>query len=444
MKSHPKIKSSPLQEHQQPPTKHSSTSLASLLNPISSSNNNHLDSSIDHHHHHHHHLLIDRTQDSTDPNPKPLKRQKKNSYNKISPNSSPNSIRNSDSKSPSPHLNSFQSILNPIQTKSPSNHFNLPLHQSNNSIHDPSISNSLDIQLDSANSISNIQSSSNPSSVESNLEESIFALAPYNDLTFFIAHFIWNHSKDYWQQGLGHLIEIEAKLGLLLDKSGNNLRMSYPIGCETPILETKNVYFQADMSINHHENLNRLLNQRVTETNLSSHIGPKVIYSHLKEIDEFHDKIRVSKDRSTNRPLKSIRKEKIANLNISCPGRPFDFRISVNVEHPAPMPNKNSKPTYQRIKDRLSYSHQICQIDLTQVKTNDQTPSTHELEVEFKDSNQILKAASLWFSNQDRKKNKSIDHPQNSNHDLESGEVYLLMVEVLLNNVRMLIRNCEN
>ncbi|WAR55568.1 hypothetical protein PtB15_6B309 [Puccinia triticina] len=309
---------------------------------------------------------------------------------------------------------------------------------------------------------STASSSTSPSlTIESNLEESIFGIAPFNDFTWTIAQFIWQHSREYWLRGEAHLVEVEAKLGTIRDRSKQSERIEYPIATESPILNTAHTKFQSDMPPSHHANLNRLLNQRVTETNAPGYCGAKVDYLHLKQVDEFHQgKVRVSRDSSGNKsPPRSIIKEKLAHLDIHCPGRSFDFRISVNIEHPVPLPPEHSTPTFRRIKDRLSYSHQITQIDLTQVKSTDQnaSTSTHEVEVEFKDSTELLRAASIWASEREEGEggaSRNGDRPEDdqrpssarrlsrSQHQLLDAQEYLLMVDVLLNNVRMLIRNC--
>ncbi|KAI9626207.1 hypothetical protein H4Q26_015958 [Puccinia striiformis f. sp. tritici PST-130] len=246
--------------------------------------------------------------------------------------------------------------------------------------------------------------------------------------------------------------------------------MEYPIGTESPILDTRDTKFQSDINHNQHSNLNRLLNQRVHETNSKNYSGAKVDYVHTKEIDEFHDKqIRVSKDwsgKNQNSTPRSIFKEKLAHLDIHCPRKQLDFRISVNIEHPVPLPPDHSIPKHKRIKDRLSYSHQICQIDLTQVKTSDKnnSSSTHEVEVEFKSSIELLRAASIWSKSIESEEGSS--STTNGNHSTETdtknsgdhlpgssrklnhttnvidAQEYLVMVDVLLNNVRMLICNC--
>ncbi|KAA1098102.1 mRNA-capping enzyme subunit beta [Puccinia graminis f. sp. tritici] len=351
---------------------------------------------------------------------------------------------------------------------------NKPFKQThNNNNHPPHSRPETNQNISSATSTAS-SAASGSVTIESNLEESIFGIAPFNDFTWTIAQFIWQHSREYWERGEGGLIEVEAKLGTIRDRrSQSSERMEYPIATESPILDTSQTKFQTDMPPKHHATLNRLLNQRVTETCSAGYLGAKVDYLHLKEVDEFHDgKVRVSRDwsgKNPQSPPRSIVKEKLAHLDIHCPGRSFDFRISVNVEHPVPMPPEHSNPSYKRIKDRLSYSHQICQIDLTQVKSTDQqkgSTSTHEVEVEFKDSCELLRAASVWAREQEegpetgarRASNGDQQHPGSDedgdqrppgsqkllsrDQDRLDAQQYLLMVEVLLNNVRMLIRNC--
>jgi hypothetical protein len=82
--------------------------------------------------------------------------------------------------------------------------------------------------------------------------------------------------------------------------------------------------------------------------------------------------------------------------------------------------------SFERNKDRLSYTHQIVKIDLTQVKVSEKGARgsqdlTHELEVEFIDP-KILHKEKLKIEN--RQDNR-----------------YLEIVEHFLNNVRMLAKN---
>lgn len=81
-------------------------------------------------------------------------------------------------------------------------------------------------------------------------------------------------------------------------------------------------------------------------------------------------------------------------------------------------PNSSQQPAARvRYKDRISYSHQLCQVDLTKVQTGSpMAPPTHELEVEIRNAKQLLEEAA---KDQRGEENR-----------------YLEMVQVLLNNIR--------
>lgn len=88
-------------------------------------------------------------------------------------------------------------------------------------------------------------------------------------------------------------------------------------------------------------------------------------------------RVRVTTDIKNGRVLKTIFKSRIADLNVYCPGSPFDWRISVNMEMPFecdvekmyPLGTGGSPGEGDRNKDRMSYRHLAYQIDLTQVQT---------------------------------------------------------------------------
>ncbi|ORY61043.1 CYTH-like domain-containing protein [Leucosporidium creatinivorum] len=194
------------------------------------------------------------------------------------------------------------------------------------------------------------------------------------------------------------------------------------------------------MTINQHKSFNHLLNSRVEEAAHPEYKDAVVRYMHTREVDSFHDvpsptgsgpkrKVRVTRDqKDPSKVLRVVEKTRIADMNIFSPKRLFDWRISVSVEVPEPsLPPTPSLLT--RSKDRISYSHQLFTVDLTQVSqpaTPDQQgkPTLHELEIEFKDARVLLAEAAKE----------------------ERGEEnqYLEMVQVFLNNVRMLIRNASD
>ena len=65
----------------------------------------------------------------------------------------------------------------------------------------------------------------------------------------------------------------------------------------------------------------------------------EISYAHLHLKDSFYtgernDKIRVTRDERSGEVLEVLRKVRLADLNIYCPKRACDWRISVNVEVP--------------------------------------------------------------------------------------------------------------
>lgn len=88
-------------------------------------------------------------------------------------------------------------------------------------------------------------------------------------------------------------------------------------------------------------------------------------------------KLRVTRDQKSGAILAKIVKVRVADLNIYSPNTLFDWRISVNIEMSYSGDISNLTPTVEhgkrtdRNKDRVSYTHQAYQIDLTQVTPSD-------------------------------------------------------------------------
>jgi polynucleotide 5'-triphosphatase len=80
-----------------------------------------------------------------------------------------------------------------------------------------------------------------------------------------------------------------------------------------------------------------------------------------------------------------------------------------------------------RRKDRVTYTHQIFQIDLTQVTASNPgqapQPPTHELEVEFRHSKELMRVLA-------------------KNDVVTKNEEFVELVRVFVNNIRILVRNC--
>lgn len=142
-------------------------------------------------------------------------------------------------------------------------------------------------------------------------------------------------------------------------------------------------------------------------------------------------KLRVSKHQQTGEILAQIVKVRIGDLHIYSPLNDFDYRISISAEcnwlgsiqrlmAEATMSGGKAQP--DRHKDRMSYAHQYCNIDLTQVKPTAEATSdkaTHELEVEL-DSDFTRRQGMLAGAGQPNK--------------------YEEVVKIFLNNVRLLIK----
>lgn len=88
------------------------------------------------------------------------------------------------------------------------------------------------------------------------------------------------------------------------------------------------------------------------------------------------------------------------------------------------VPRPSTPAQHTRRKDRLTYTHQAFRIDLTQVQAS-QDPSKlqHELEVEFEDTEELLRLASL----------KEVS--------TEGGWAFDELIRVFVNNIRILVRN---
>ena len=164
-------------------------------------------------------------------------------------------------------------------------------------------------------------------------------------------------------------IEIESKLGEIIDKS-TNLRIKLPIYDET-ICTYENVRFNSDMSMKQHKQFNQFLNSFVANPTSSY----RTTYEHKIEVDEFVNtpefKLRRTLDSKTRDIKQVIHKKRIGDLNIYMPAHPLDIRISVNLECKMKDSKTIGPSQHQRIKDRLSYTMNPFRVDLTQVKNHE-------------------------------------------------------------------------
>ncbi|KAI9483861.1 MAG: CYTH-like domain-containing protein [Benjaminiella poitrasii] len=253
-------------------------------------------------------------------------------------------------------------------------------------------------------------------------EPSIFNIRPLDDVTKYIADFIAPHCQR-------ENVEIEAKLGRFVDKSTNQ-RMQIGAFTETIIRpeEMRQYRFESNMPLEQHRHFNKMLNDMVNKSQARDYKGERIKYKHTMEKDRFYEipnsrgKWRVTTDQATGQivPNGIIEKKRIGDLNIHAPNQPLDYRISINIEIPRTKPTTSFN--YERNKDRISYQHGGIAFDLTQVKGDARDPKVrHELELEFADTT-ILANEKL-------------------KHDRKEPSQYTHMIEVFMNNIRILSRS---
>lgn len=256
-------------------------------------------------------------------------------------------------------------------------------------------------------------------------EPSIVNVFPYEELTRVVSNFLFNEVVRRDDVGMGAVLEIEAKLGQLIDKTTNDrLRLPVISECVLSPDDTKlKIAFKSSMTevryipINirlmansivqaQHRSLNVFLNNALLSSQTSKAqpgsaqpADPPRIpmsYVHTFESDSFYEvpqsgihslpasitaqpnsrkaKIRVTIDKKTGKEIARIIKVRVADLDVYSPCTAFDWRVSVNIEmnvdgelrarlEPSSMDAKRP----ERNKDRMSYKHLAYQIDLTQV-----------------------------------------------------------------------------
>ncbi|KAK3346613.1 CYTH-like domain-containing protein [Lasiosphaeria hispida] len=209
-------------------------------------------------------------------------------------------------------------------------------------------------------------------------------------------------------QSRGVQFEIEAKLGILIDK-GTNQRVSLPTMSECVLSDARKwLSFRSSMTEAQHQAFNGYLNEMVVQSHPdapANKMRPRprveIKYKHRREVDKFVElpnnirdqmlpscvsgpisamnraaKVRITYDQKTNEVLAKIIKVRVADLSLHFPDSPLDCRISVNLEMDWNGPTEDlerlgaasTRPAPpSRNKDRLSYKQSHYQVDLTQV-----------------------------------------------------------------------------
>ncbi|KAK4154230.1 CYTH-like domain-containing protein [Chaetomidium leptoderma] len=307
-------------------------------------------------------------------------------------------------------------------------------------------------------------------------EASITNSVPQEQLSKAVADFLFQYvvlNEDMGEiQSRGVKFEIEAKFGMLIDKSTNQ-RVDLPVHSECVLNDNGNwLGFRSSMTEVQHRSFNEFLNFLVQQTHPANKAANAALprprlpieYRHRHETDKFFElpaavrdrtlpvcvakpiaakghgvKVRVSYDQKTNLVIGKIVKARIADMSLHFPGLPLDCRISVNlemdwdggVEELERMASASGRPPIPaRTKDRLSYKHGTYQIDLTQVTQSvtglssnaQRTEKEHELEIEI-DPTPVI--------DQGRRAMEGQSHQ------------YVEVVDGLVNNIRILARKAK-
>ncbi|KAF7122453.1 hypothetical protein CNMCM5793_000478 [Aspergillus hiratsukae] len=256
-------------------------------------------------------------------------------------------------------------------------------------------------------------------------EPSITGFIPHEEITKLVCDFLFQHvvlrndanaaPAGTAAAGQGAIIEVEAKLGHIIDMDRGE-RLSLPILTESVINKENPRFrtaFESSMTVSQHRAMNNFLNDAVKASMPQTNLGRiPLSYAHKKERDSFYEispselppvirqnlnprhkpKVRVTVDQRTGEVLAKIVKCRIADMDVHSPRTNVDWRISVNLEMSydgdvshLPMVDSRGGRGGDRSKDRMSYRHLAYQIDLTQVAKSE-PPSKgdfeHELEIE--------------------------------------------------------------
>ncbi|KAI6047550.1 CYTH-like domain-containing protein [Pisolithus marmoratus] len=273
------------------------------------------------------------------------------------------------------------------------------------------------------------------------LSVSILGVEPLDEFIREIADFVHHMIISRPNVGPDARVEVEAKLGVLRDKTSKE-RLMLPVLVETilsPNPKDLDLRFETNMSAAQHKHYNTLLNHLQQTSSEPTHRSSPLGYKHVKLVDTFYasdnpqdrERIRVTRDEKTGTVLEVMMKIRLGDLNIYCPKRHADWRVSVNLEVPVTHPV--GTPTHTRRKDRICYSHEEFNIDLTQVATTTSSNSppeiTHELELE------IARPPLLLFMASRRGDTNASEHERSAFDEL---------IRSFVNNARILVKNASD
>ncbi|KAJ5543311.1 hypothetical protein N7535_005739 [Penicillium sp. DV-2018c] len=244
-------------------------------------------------------------------------------------------------------------------------------------------------------------------------EPSITGYIPHEEITKILCDFLFQHvvlrndvnvaSAGSAAAGQGTIVEIEAKLGHIIDLDSRD-RIQLPILTESVINRENGRFrtsFESNMTVEQHRAMNNFLNEAVKASMPQNNPNRiPLAYVHKKERDTFYEiqaadlppvirqnlnprhkpKVRVTTDERTGEVLAKIVKCRVADVDVCSPRTTVDWRVSVNLEmeYTGDVSNLTMIDTAvtkggrgDRIKDRMSYRHLAYQVDLTQVAKSD-------------------------------------------------------------------------
>ena len=266
------------------------------------------------------------------------------------------------------------------------------------------------------------------------LEPSFVGVAPYDDMIRVVSEFIFDVvvNTQYGHLGEGSNVEIEAKLGIFINKDTND-RILLP-GVETesvvnisstdhaihsgwvqkmaalgiPKREMFPTRFQGGVTPQQYGAITHWLNQQTAKSQNTPGripIQTSTLASYDRAFELSHpilgslpkwiagvagqnfqkQNLRVRGSYTPDHKLtESIIKVRIADLDIHLPHSPFDVRLSINIEHMQDITpdmreaterisgSSATMPVPARNKDRVSYTHQGVRVDLTKVHSKTQ------------------------------------------------------------------------
>lgn len=176
---------------------------------------------------------------------------------------------------------------------------------------------------------------------------------------------------------LGKNMELEARLGTVIDKATNS-RLAIEALHPCVINKSNNLRFVAEVSEGDFSLLSKyfgartdkLQKKRIVDTLLKGYRQ-----SQIKEIDG---------KQVSEQPL-LVQKRKMKTVDIFCPGNKYDLRLSLSEELVKKDTTLAMSGKYAvRNKLRSTYEHEAYVVDLTQVTTETNSARIYEVELEAK------------------------------------------------------------